>query len=179
MRPHDPTLHALAERVAKLEAQNRRFKQSGIAALALASTLAFMGQAQTNQVLEANAFHLKDANGTVRARLSMEGSNRPTLSFLDAKGVPVASLAGGDEPFLTLFRPGTTEQVALGAYGAMYGLALYDKEIRVGLTIQQGSSSSLDFFDESGKPQATMATDQNGASIAFTDTAGKIKSSWT
>ncbi len=179
MQTPEPSIQILAERVTKLEAQNRRLKQTGIASLVLLSALVVMAQAQTNRVIEANAFQLKDATGRVRARLSMEGPNRPTLSFLDTKGVPVSSLAGGDEPFLVLFRPGTDEQIKLGTFQAMYGLTLYDKEIRLGLTIQQGTSSSLDFFDESGKPQGTIATDQNGASIYFTDPAGKMKSSWT
>jgi len=178
MHTREPNLQALAERVTKLEAQNRRLKQGGIAVLVFASTLMFMAEAQPDRVIEANSFQLKDSTGKVRAKLSVEGPNGPTLSFLDAKGVHVASLSGGDEPFLVLFRPGTEEQIKLGTFGAMYGLGLYDKGIRAGLTIQPGSSSSLDFFDESGKPQATMQTDQTGASILFSDSAGKITSSW-
>jgi hypothetical protein len=178
MQTPEPSIRILAERVSKLEAQNRRLKQAGIGALVLASTLVFMGQAQTNRVLEANAFHLKDATGKVRARLSMEGPDRPTLSFLDADGLPLVSLAGGNEPFLNLNRPGTAQQITLGANRVFYGLALYDKEIRAGLSVQHGATA-LDFFDESGKPQGTIATDKNGASILFTDPAGKMTSSWT
>jgi phosphohistidine phosphatase SixA len=44
MQPHHPSIHALAERVAKLETQNRRLKQAGIAALVLASAAVLMGQ---------------------------------------------------------------------------------------------------------------------------------------
>src|SRR5882762_9686826 len=92
MQPPAPSLHALTERMATLEAQNRRLKQAGFAALILTSAAVLMGQMQTSRFIEANAFHLKDADRKVRARLSMYAADRPTLSLLDAKGVPVASL---------------------------------------------------------------------------------------
>jgi hypothetical protein len=114
MQPHDPSLHALAERVAKLEAQNRRLKQAGIAALVLASAAVLTGQTRTSRVLSANEFHLNDADGSVRARLLMDAANRPILSLLDAKGVPVASLGGGRQPFLALFRPEPTNKFDSG-----------------------------------------------------------------
>src|SRR5438445_12685150 len=130
MQSPDPSLRALAERVAKLEAQNRRLKQAEISALILASAAVLMGQTQTSRVLEANAFHLKDADGRVRARLSMDAADRPTLSLLDTKGLPVASLGGGGQPFLVLFRPGTTEQLKLGANTAVLGEALSEQGVR-------------------------------------------------
>jgi hypothetical protein len=154
MQNYDPSLQALTQRVAKLETQNRRLKKTGVAAMVLVSVVLFMGQVQTNRVLDANAFHLKDASGKVRARLSMEFS-RPTLDFLDAGGLPVATLAGGDEPFLVLNRPGTTEQIQLGANKTFFGLALYEKEIRAGLSVQHGMPG-VDFFDKSGQPQASF-----------------------
>ena len=177
MQTSEPSIQILAERVTKLEAQNRRLRQSGIASLVLLSALVVMGQAQTNRVIEANAFQLKDATGKVRARLSMEGQDRPALSFLDANSLPLVSLVGGNEPFLNLNRPGTAQQITLGANRALFGLALYDKEIRAGLSVQHGATA-LDFFDESGKPQASMSADQNGASINFIGSAGRITSSW-
>lgn len=155
-------LHALAERVAKLEAQNRRLKQAGIAALVLASAAVLMGQTQTRRVLEANEFHLKDADGSVRARLSTDAANRPILSLLDAKGGPVASLGGGRQPFLVLFRPETNEQIRLGANTAFFGLGLYEKEIRAGLAVRD-STPGLDLFDESGTAQATIVARPTGS----------------
>src|SRR5260370_17619079 len=136
MQTPEPSIQILAERVTKLEAQNRRLKQAGIASLVLLSALVVMGQDQTSRVIEANAFQLKDATGKVRAQLSMEGPDRPTLSFLDANSLPLVSLAGGNEPFLNLNRPGTAQQITLGANRALFGLALYDKEIPAGLSVQ-------------------------------------------
>lgn len=178
MQSPGPSLHALAERVAKLEAQNRRLKQAGIAALILTSAAVLMGQTQTSQVLEANAFHLKDADGRVRARLSTDAADRPTLSFLDAKGVPVASLGGGGQPVLVLFRPGTNEQIKLGANTAFFGLGFYEKEIRAGLSIQN-NTPGLDLFDESGTAQATLVARPTGSFLRLRNPAGKeISTLW-
>ncbi len=172
MQPHDSSLHALADRVAKLETQNRRLKQAGIAALVLASAGVLMGQAHTSRVLEANEFRLKDADGSVRARLSMDAANRPILSLLDAKGVPVASLGGGRQPLLVLFRAETNEQIRLGANTAFFGLGLYEKEIRAGLGVRD-SRPELDLFDESGTAQATIVARPTGSSLVLRNPAGK------
>jgi hypothetical protein len=172
MQPHDLSLHALAERVAKLEGQNRRLKQAGVAALVLASATILMGQRQTSRVLEANEFRLKDADGSVRARLSTDTANRPILSLLDAKGVPVASLGGGRQPFLVLFRPETNEQIRLGANTAFFGLGLYEKEIRAGLSMQN-STPRLDLFDGSGNAQATVVARPTGSSLLLRNPTGK------
>jgi hypothetical protein len=160
MQLHDPTVQALAERVAKLETQNRRFRKFGIAALVVASAVSVMGQARTSRVLEANEFVVKDNSGTVRARLSVDTTNRPTLTFYDEKNHISASLGGGDEPFLTLFRAGTNEVVQLGANRAFYGLGLYEKEIRAGLSVQSGNAG-LELFDESGKPRVSIESNKN------------------
>jgi len=178
MQPPAPSLHALAERVAKLEAQNRRLKQTGFAALILTSAVVLMGQMQTSRVIEANAFHLKDADGKVRARLSMDAADRPTLSLLDAKGVPVASLGGGGQPFFVLFRPGTNEQIRLGSNTAFFGLGLYEKEIRAGLSIQD-NTPALDLFDESGIAEVTLVARPTGSSLRLRNSAGKeISTLW-
>jgi hypothetical protein len=179
MQSPDPSLLlALAERVAKLETQNRRLKQAGIAALIFTSAAVLMGQTRTSRVLEASAFHLKDADGRVRARLSTDAADRPTLSLLDATGVPVASLGGGSQPFLVLSRPGTNEQIKLGANTAFFGLGLYDKEIRAGLAVQNGTPG-LDLFDESGSTQATLAARPTGSSLRLRNPAGKeISTLW-
>lgn len=174
-----PDLQSLARRVTRLETQNRRLRQAGIAALVLASAAVVMGQAQASRVLEANAFHLKDASGRVRARMSMDAAGRPTLSILDQKGFPVAILAGGDAPFLVLNRAGTKEMVQLGANPTFYGLGLYEKEIRAGLSVQSGSSG-LDLYDEKGKALVSIGTAASGSHILMTDHDGKATATmWT
>jgi hypothetical protein len=173
MEPHDSTVQALTERIAKLEVQNRRFRKAAIAALVVASALAVMGQAPTRRVLEANEFVLKDASGTMRARLSMEMTDRPTLTFYRDKTHSSASLAGGDEPFLVLNRAGTNELVQLGANRTFYGLGLYEQEIRAGLSVQNGNPG-IELYDEAGKPQVSIEADKkNGEFITLGGTPGK------
>jgi len=114
----------------------------------------------------------------VRARLSTDAADRPTLSLLDAKGVPVASLGGDGQPLLVLFRPETNEQIKLGVNTAFFGLGLYEKEIRAGLSIQN-STPGLDLFDESGTAQATLVARPTGSSLRLRNPAGKeISTLW-
>lgn len=87
----------------------------------------------------------------------METTDRPTLSFYKDKTTITASLAAGDEPFLTLQRAGTNEQVQLGANKGWVGLAIYQKEIRAELSVQKGAAA-LDLFDANGRPQTSLTS---------------------
>lgn len=164
MQPHDATIQALTERVAELEAQNRRFRKAVVAALVVASSVVVMGQARTSRILEASESVLKDNSGVVRARLSMETTNRPTLTFYRDRTHISASLAGGDEPFLILSRAGTDEQVQLGANSGFYGLGLYEGQIRAGLSVQNGNPG-IEPYDKSGKPRVAIESGEPGESI--------------
>ncbi len=176
----ESSIEALANRVAKLEVQNRRLKKAGIASFIVAAAVIAMGQAQTSKVIEANAFHLKDASGKVRVRLDMEASDRPTLTFLTATNSITVGLGGGDEPFLALTRPGTDEQISLMANSAFYGLTLYDKTTaRASLSVEKGLPA-LDLADQSGIPQATIEARPNGSMFFLKNPAGKESSMlWT
>jgi hypothetical protein len=176
MQPHDATVQALAERVTNLEAQNRRFRKALMAALVVASAIAVMGQARTSRVVEANEFVLRDNSGAVRARLSIEATTKPTLTFYGERNFISASLAGGDEPFLVLNRAGTNEMVQLGVNRGFYGLGLYEKEIRAGLSVQSGNAG-LELFDEAGKPRVSIESNKNtGEFILLGGTADKESS---
>jgi hypothetical protein len=172
MQTPETSLEALATRVARLEVQNRRLKKTGIASFIVAAAVIAMGQAPAKKTIVANEFVLQDASGTTRARLSMEMKERPTLSFYRDQTHVSASLAGGDEPFLVLSRAGTMEQVTVGANKDFYGLGLYEKEIRAGLSVQQGTPA-LDLFDQNGKPQVALSAPSDGASLNMLDTRGK------
>jgi hypothetical protein len=167
MQTPEASLEALTNRVAKLESQNRNLKKAGIASIIAATVVIAMGQAPTKKVVEANEFVLQDASGKTRARLSMEGNERPALSFYKDKTNITASLAGGDEPFLVLFRPGTTEEVTLGANRTFFGLGLYEKEIRAGLSVQEGVPG-LELYNEDGKPQVGLELPSVGPSFTLT-----------
>jgi hypothetical protein len=101
----ESSLEALANRVAKLEVQNRRLKQTGIALFIVAAAVVAMGQAPAKKVITANEFVLQDQSGPTRARLSMELKERQTLSFYKDKSNITASLDGGDEPDMSARLP--------------------------------------------------------------------------
>jgi len=166
MQTPESSLEALTKRVVMLEVQNRRLKKTGVALLILATAVIAMGQAPTKKVIAANEFVLQDPTGKTRARLTMEMKDRPALTFLDDRAVPTSSLAGGDEPFLFLNRSGTNETVQLGANKNFYGIGIYDKEIRAGLSVQKGIPG-LELYDEAGHPRATIAAPKVGASLSL------------
>lgn len=172
METPTPSLQSVSDRLARLERQNRWFKRAGFALLLLAAAIAVMGQAGASRVLEANEFVLKDSAGKVRARLSMETADRPTLTFYASNGLLPALLAGGDEPFLVLNRAGSNEQISLSANKAFYGLGLYDKALRVGLSVQKGAPG-LDLFDENGTRRVELTDDSSGPKFNLTDSDGK------
>ena len=90
----ESSLEVLANRVEKLETQNRRLKKVGIAIALLASAVVVMGQAPTSKVIEANEFRVKDANGRVRAKFFMSEGLGPRLDLFDEDENPMVSLFG-------------------------------------------------------------------------------------
>ena len=87
-------LHGLLERIAKLEAQNRRWKfVSLLVLLTFVFSVAVGVMAQERiapplvraQTVEANTFLLRDADGGVRGRLVMR-AYKPILEFYDENG---------------------------------------------------------------------------------------------
>jgi hypothetical protein len=91
-------LEDIRGRLAKLEQQNRRFKQIGAAALIVFASVVVMGQAVSKKTVEANEFILRDSSGNARARLSMQNAiidnGMPQMVFLDAKGTTNLELDG-------------------------------------------------------------------------------------
>ena len=55
----ESSLESLANRVAKLEAQNRRLKKAGLASLIFAAAVIAMSQAKSDQTIEANTVKAK------------------------------------------------------------------------------------------------------------------------
>lgn len=168
MHVSEPSLDALTKRVTELEAQNRRLKKIGISSLVVAAAMIAMGQMPGKKVIEANEFVLQDASGKARARLSLEMKDRPTLTFYTNQNLITTSLAGGDEPFLVLNRTGSLDTVQLGANRAFFGLGLYEKEIRAGISVQK-SVPGLELYNDQGKPQAALELSSLGPSFIMSD----------
>src|SRR5215468_410461 len=105
-------------RLEKLEKESRRMKKIGTVAIVFASVLFVSGQAKTNKVVAANAFHLVDASGKVRAELSMNfegGLREPELIFYDHGGDVVAYISTTPAPGLYLGKYGTRESAIIHA----------------------------------------------------------------
>jgi hypothetical protein len=87
MIPDTPDLHAVLDRISKLEAQNRRLKKGTIATLAILSAIILMGQvAPSPRVLEAQRFVLKDRDGNVRGWMGTIGKGSElTLGNVNAQ----------------------------------------------------------------------------------------------
>jgi hypothetical protein len=177
MQTYDPTLQALADRVNKLEVQNRRLKLAGLAVVIMASAALLMGQARSSRAVEASEFRLIDTNGKTRARLAVGVGGGPTLTFFDSKDLPVAGIDGGKEPSLFLTGWDSAAHILLRITKDSYGLDLADKRPRATLSVSN-NSTGLDFWDEYGDPQATMSVDKSSGNITFRNARGKVSSQW-
>jgi hypothetical protein len=121
----------IVSRIERLEGQNRRLKRGALACLVAIVSLGLMGQTQRKSTrkpapapapapasapappamprnIEAESFVLKDANGRVRAELSMGGTG-PSFKLLDLSGSALVTLSLNDTapggPFLLLSDP--------------------------------------------------------------------------
>ena len=81
-----PEVNTVAERLDKLERQNRQMKICGGLVILPLAAVFLMGQSASNRKIEASEFVLKDQQGTVRAKLFMEHDGA-SLSFYDSGSV--------------------------------------------------------------------------------------------
>lgn len=156
---------SIVSRIQRLEEQNRRLKRGAMACLVAIASIGLMGQAQHKTIrkpapapapaptpapgppampknIEAESFVLKDANGRVRAELSMSGTG-PSFKFLDQSGSALVTLSLNDAapggPFLLLSDPqhhaGLSMSVLDGA-GSQLSLTgdRADKQVHIGVT---------------------------------------------
>jgi len=171
-------LSDIVARLTRVEKQNRCLKRAGLIVLLVSGTLAVLGATQPKRISEAEEFVLKDGNGTIRARLAMS-LDRPTLTLVDAKGMPQVGLAGGQEPFLVLNQSSGESQVKLSSSKDLFGLALYGKDtaenhgVRAGLGVFQGIPA-LSLYNETGKEQVGLdLSPEFGASLVLSDVNGE------
>jgi len=146
----------LADRVDRLEAENRRLRRWGGAALVLALAVAALGQsAPHGTTVEAQQFVLKDAAGKVRVVQGMiEGAS--DLSFFDEKGRNRLSLQ---------VMPDGTPRVSLRHADMKSGAKV--------LLLENGQTA-LQFFDATGQPRLVASLAADGAPfLQLRDETGK------
>jgi hypothetical protein len=115
--PHD--FESLHDRVVRLENQNRRLKQLGVAALFGAALFLLVAQAPTKKTVEANEFILRDDGGNIRARL-----------FVTEKTTTTMTIPGMTSPMPVTMNPKPT-------------LVLYDDKGQVGGMLEDDSIAFL------------------------------------
>ena len=94
MKPETIDLLVVADRLEKLETENRKLKRAALLALSSLGAVLLMGQtASRSTTIEAETFVLKDSLGRTRAEITLLPAG-PTLRFFDESG-NVASLLSG------------------------------------------------------------------------------------
>jgi hypothetical protein len=159
-------------RIGRLEAQNRRFKLGALTLLVAFVSVSLLGQvkpphksapkagatsasAGTPDQLEAHSFVLKDANGKVRAELSMNGTG-PGLKLRDANGVPLVTLALNDD----------------SPEGPLMLLSDPQHHASVSVSVLNGMGSQLSLVGERPDIQARMVVAPAGTSFEMSDSDG-------
>jgi hypothetical protein len=167
-------LYVMAQRLDKLERQNRRLIQAGVLALVLLFSIVWMGQApRKTRSIEADRFILNDSGGKKRAELMMEDAG-PGLVLYDiigrriarfggvsnGAGLSLQSIDGGSRlslvsqpegPHLLIFDPSGTFRTELGASERGPYLLLHDSN---------------------GSPRAALALDNEQPKLQLSDSEG-------
>jgi hypothetical protein len=189
MQTLESSIEALEKRVAKLEAQNWRFKKAGIASFIIATAIIIMGQAPAKRIVTADEFILKDSLGIVRAKLGFAGvSQDPTLTLIDVNGRERAYLATEAIEFAD--SNGTT-RVLLGSSNAISyklvegktqitdqgpGLFFDGADRKVLMEIRgMSSGSSISFLGQGPAEwgqQAVLESSADGPSLTLSDAQG-------
>jgi hypothetical protein len=161
----------IVSRIERLEEQNRRLKRGALACLVAIASFGLMGQTQRKSTrapapapapapaipkkIEAESFILKDANGRVRAELSMGGTG-PSFKFRDESGSALVTLSLNDAapagPFLLL--SDSQHHAALS------------------MSVLGGAGSQLSLTGERADVQAHIGVTPDGTTLALSDQDG-------
>jgi hypothetical protein len=159
----------IVSRIERLEEQNRRLKRGALACLVAIASFGLMGQAQRKSTrapastpapaipkkIEAESFILKDANGRVRAELSIAGTG-PSFKLRDESGSALITLSLNDEapagPFVLLSDPQHHAGLSMSVLG--------------------GAGSQLSLTGERADIQAHIGVTPDGTTLALSDKDG-------
>ena len=150
-------------------------KRAGVAALAVITAVVLMGQAtgsKVAKVIEAEKFVLRDAGGTVRARLETLSFGKVQLVLFDKDEKPQSILGvGSGGPGLIL---GGTE----GTTFLSNTLPLFsgkDFKVRLGMTLFPPQEPGLILAGSNGKHRAKLILgDDNTPALGLFDPDGKV-----
>ena len=195
MTAMDPvTGEAVLERLENLERQIRRRGFVGASALVIATAAILLaGTAlfprlragdgaprQTERIVEAERFVLRDSTGAVHAKLAVEPHGSASLSLFDREGTRRVRLSAWG---LYLADPGGTQRASLrlipdvlssGASAPVLHLADAEGKPRGTLMVLPDGSSRLLLSDGEGKGGASMQTEANGSTrLALFDRDGR------
>jgi hypothetical protein len=171
-------LQAVIERLENVEAQNRRMKRAGLAALVLAASAFLIGSvAPGSRTIRAREFILLGPDGAARAKLTIAGETAggPGLVLLDRNGLVRARLAVTAEgPDLIL--ADETEKVrarlAVSEIGPRLVLNDADERHRA-LLIATEHGASLGLLNASQMLRARLAAIGDLGEIDLYDTEGE------
>jgi hypothetical protein len=159
----------MLSRIERLEVENRRLKRGALACLVAITSFGLMGQAQRKSTrapaptpapavpkqIEAQSFILKDANGRVRAELSMAGTG-PSFKLRDESGSALVNLSLNDDapggPFLLLSDPQHHAGLSMSVLG--------------------GAGSQLSLTGDRADIQAHIGVTPDGTTLALSDQDG-------
>jgi hypothetical protein len=150
-----PTIEAMAQRLERLERENRRWRRAGIVvALALAALPMIAGASRDDRttVLEAQRLILKGQDGKVYAELGVltnkaRGTEFPQLSLYDQRGKTRVELAVGPNGFPELrFRD-------------------EDQRTRCSLAMLPDGLTQLGFHQKDGWGQLSLGSFRDGAGL--------------
>ncbi len=142
----DPTLDSLAQRLDRLERENRRLKLAGAILLLALVAVGAMGQVLPKavpKVVEAERFVLRDTKGKTRGGLGVLADGTTALAFYD-QNEKVRAVLGVEPagPSLVLYGQNSETRAVLGHIGL---------ETKATGTVEQRPASSLVLFDRDGK----------------------------
>ncbi|RPH76860.1 MAG: hypothetical protein EHM88_18855 [Candidatus Rokuibacteriota bacterium] len=135
---------SMAQRVERLERDQRRWRRLATAAGIGLVAVALMGQKPPPRIVEAERFILRDAAGRIRAELGVDTEQSVALRFKDADSMPKLSVATENG----------SSVVVLNEQGG---------RVRAGLVTLPHGAPALTLYDPNGKNRAELALTRDGA----------------
>jgi hypothetical protein len=176
---------ALEQRLARLENQNRRWKNGAGVLTAIGFACLALGTASVRsraKLVEATEFRLVDEKGTVRAAISA-GRGGASISVNNGAGRTRATLAVGDDGSPRLDLLDRTDAVRASIRLAGDGspdLVFNDgsKHARGRFRVGPDGSAKIDLADEAQKTRASLSVGADGESRVSLSDAGDQPRAW-